>query len=755
MVIDLPMLKLRPYQEVIWDKLSKDDIKRAFILMHRRAGKDIFCIQWLFAKAITTPGNYWYLLPQQNQVRRAIWEGITSDGVKYLSLIPEEVIEKKSEQEMKIHLKNGSIISFLGGDRYDTLVGAGIKGCVVSEYALQHPNLYDLVIEPMLRESKGWCLFNTTPRGHNHAEDMYNFLTKEMNEGRKAFTCKYTVDDTGGIVTEEDLNEERRRGKPEELIQQEYYCFKPDTTVTTQRGQVKICDVQTSDFVLTHANRMRKVLGVISHYHKGDMIRIKTYGNGKDIVCTPNHPIRVHNKNSQKYEWKRADEITVQDRITYPRRQSGKREISEEFARLIAWFIAEGSLSKNAVQFTLNSNEGKYHKEIMDCAFEMGYEVHKKIYNNTCQIYIYSTELADKLSVLCGSGALYKHIPFEVIKGWEQEVYDCLINGDGCITSEDKWSYSTVSESLAYDMQQLAIMLGLKASITKSKGNCLIQGREVNAHDRYNIQISRYDRYALVNHNAVAKYCMHSEIRSITREYYEGEVYNLSVQYDESYVADGRVVHNCSFAGAIYGAYYADMLDRHCPMGDYPYDPRFPVHTMWDLGVSDSMAIWWVQFIEGTIHVIDYYENHTYGLGHYAQVVQEKGYRYAGHHLPHDGTHRQLTVDEKATSIENQLMRLGLENVDIIPRTANVYGDIQAVRGLLPLCRFDNKCVTGYNCLRDYRREYDDKNRCFKDTPLHDYTSHGADAFRILPYIHNKATKNTNYKARVAYGGGW
>jgi hypothetical protein len=434
MVIDLPMLKLRPYQSIIWDKLAKDDIKKAFILMHRRAGKDIFCIQWLFAQAIITPGNYWYLLPQQNQVRRAIWEGITSDGVKYLSLIPEQFIEKKSEQEMKLYLKNGSIISFLGGDRYDTLVGAGIKGCVVSEYALQHPNLYDLVIEPMLRESKGWVLFNTTPRGHNHAEDMYNFLTKEMNEGRKAYTCKYTVDDTGGVVTPEDLDEERRRGKPEELIQQEYYC---------------------------------------------------------------------------------------------------------------------------------------------------------------------------------------------------------------------------------------------------------------------------------------------------------------------------------SFAGAIYGSYYADMLDRHCPMGDYPYDQRFPVHTMWDLGVSDSMAIWWVQFIEGTIHVIDYYENHTYGLGHYAQVVQEKGYRYAGHHLPHDGTHRQLTVDEKANSIQNQLYRLGLENIDIIPRTANVYGDIQAVRGLLPLCRFDKKCTLGYNCLRDYRREYDDKNRCFKDTPLHDYTSHGADAFRILPYIYQKATKNVNYKARVANGAGW
>ena len=433
MEIELPILKLRDYQERIWNHLIKNDTKRAFILMHRRAGKDVFCIQYCFAQALREKGNYWYLLPQQNQVRRSIWEGITSGGVKYMSLMPEQVVEKKSEQEMKLFLKNGSIISFLGGDRYDTLVGAGIKGCVVSEYALQHPNLYDLVLEPMLRESKGWCLFNTTPRGHNHAEDMYNFLTREMNEGRSAYTCKLTIEDTGGIVTLEDIEEERRRGKPEELIQQEYYV---------------------------------------------------------------------------------------------------------------------------------------------------------------------------------------------------------------------------------------------------------------------------------------------------------------------------------SFAGAIYGSYYADMLDN-CPLGDYPYDERYPVHTMWDLGVSDSMAIWWVQFIEGTIRVIDYYENHTYGLGHYAGIVLDKKYRYAGHHLPHDGTHRQLTLDEKAISIQNQLNRLGLENIDIIPRTTDVYADIQAVRGLLPICRFDNKTRVGYNCLRDYRREYDDKNRCFKSTPLHDYTSHSADSFRILPYIYQKATKKVDYKARLWNGNGW
>ena len=98
---------------------------------------------------------------------------------------------------------------------------------------------------------------------------------------------------------------------------------------------------------------------------------------------------------------------------------------------------------------------------------------------------------------------------------------------------------------------------------------------------------------------------------------------------------------------------------------------------------------------------------------------------------------------------------MGLENVDIVPRTSDVYADIQAFRGIIPLCRFDNKTKIGYGYLRDYRREYDEKNRCFKETPLHDICSHSADAARMTPYIYNKATRKINFKAKVAYGGGW
>jgi len=418
MEIELPLLELRPYQEKIWARWFTEDIKKAIFIWHRRAGKDLFSFNIMIAEAMRHVGNYWYLLPQTQQVRNAIWQGITKDGVKYLDFVPKELIYKIDNQSMKIHLlnpkdssKEGSIISFMGADRFDKRVGSGIKGCVISEYALQKPSVFDLLIEPMIKETDGWVIFNSTPRGDNHCKKMYDFISTKD----KYISSLLTVDDTG-MVKPEDLAEERARGKPEELIQQEYFC---------------------------------------------------------------------------------------------------------------------------------------------------------------------------------------------------------------------------------------------------------------------------------------------------------------------------------SFEGAIYGSYYGDVLKRTTQnVGQYPYDPGYPVHTLWDLGVSDSMSIWFVQFIQKEIRIIDFYENSNYALGHYASVIQGKGYQYAMHHLPHDGNKRQLTEAEKAVTIEQQLRNLGLFPTKIHPPRNDIYGTIQRVRAILPRCKF-NKDTTedGREALKQYRREFDENRQVFKNTPYHDWTSHAADAFSILPMI--------------------
>ena len=450
----MPLIELRDYQQSIWDEWFHKRLTLKIRNMkmsqqwHRRAGKDLFDLNIMIAETMIELGNYWFILPEAQQIRNAIWEGITSEGVKYLDFIPDQLVNKWDNQSMKIYLKNpklnnktvstnaqptsrldtGSIMSFVGGDRYDKRVGAGLKGAVISEHSLQKPNLYDLAVEPMLKETGGWCIFNFTPRGENHATKMHDFL----EEDEKYIASTLTIKDTK-VVDEADLAEERKRGKPEELIQQEYYC---------------------------------------------------------------------------------------------------------------------------------------------------------------------------------------------------------------------------------------------------------------------------------------------------SRE------------------------------GANFGSYYGDLLSQYKKhVGEYAYDAGYPVHTLWDLGISDQMAIWFVQFIQKNMHFIDYYENSNYALGHYASVLQGKGYMYAMHHLPHDGAKRQLTTAEKAISIESQLKNLGVRPTKIHVRTHNVYAEIQRVRSFLSRCYFNKETTgEGYEALKQYQREFDEGRQVFKTTPLHNWASNGADAFRILPLIEGSQNMSPTSRAKPFKG---
>jgi phage terminase large subunit len=425
--MEFPLLTLRDYQKTIWDKWfirrrdNPDERMMMSLEWARRHGKDLFSLNIMIAEAMLHVGKYWHILPESQQIRNAIWEGVTKDGVKYLDFIPKQLIYKTDNQSMKIYLINpkkpkeaGSIISLIGGDRYNKRVGAGLKGAIVSEHSLQKPNLYDLAIEPMLKETKGWVIFNYTPRGENHATKMWDWIETKP----EYIASRVTIKDTG-IVTEKDLQEERERGKPEEIIQQEYFC---------------------------------------------------------------------------------------------------------------------------------------------------------------------------------------------------------------------------------------------------------------------------------------------------SRE------------------------------GAIYGSYYGDILNRNKEnVGKFPHDAGYPVHTLWDLGISDSMAIWFVQFIQKEIRIIDFYENTNYALGHYASVLQGKGYQYAIHHLPHDGNKRQLTAGERAITVQQQLKDLGVYPIKIHEARQDIYGAIQRVRSILPRCRFHQETTKdGYEALKQYQREWDENRQVFKNTPLHNWASHAADAFSILPLIESQ-----------------
>lgn len=215
----------RPYQRPMWEYFERGG-KRAFLLWHRRSGKDDNCLHYTATAAIQKPATYWYMLPQQNQVRKAVWDALNPHtGKRRISeAFPDVVCARKRDTDMTIELVNGSMIHFTGSDSFDSLVGSPPYGLVFSEFSLTNPSAW-AYLRPILDENGGWALFNTTPRGKNHAHTM---MRHARNAGWFVQTC--TPADTG-VFTPAQL--EAARGEymalygaddGESLFQQEYWC---------------------------------------------------------------------------------------------------------------------------------------------------------------------------------------------------------------------------------------------------------------------------------------------------------------------------------------------------------------------------------------------------------------------------------------------------------------------------------------------------------------------------------------------------
>lgn len=191
--------------------------KRALCVWHRRAGKDIALWNYLIKRAFQEKGLYFYFLPEYTQARKILWDGINNSGFKFLDYCPDLICLSKNSVEMKIELTNGSIVQLIGTDRYDTIRGTNPIGCVFSEYAFQNPMAWE-VVKPILRVNGGWAVFNSTPNGKNHFYDLY-----EMARNNEEWFCeKLTIKDTK-VLSDSDIDSERREGMSEEMIQQEYY----------------------------------------------------------------------------------------------------------------------------------------------------------------------------------------------------------------------------------------------------------------------------------------------------------------------------------------------------------------------------------------------------------------------------------------------------------------------------------------------------------------------------------------------------
>lgn len=206
----------RSYQLPVFHAFDDDKFRKMILIWPRRAGKDLTVFQIMIREAILEVGVYFYIFPTYAMAKKAIWDSITIEGIGFLEYIPAPLIMSKNSQEMKLKLINGSLIQFVGSDKFDRLRGTNPKGCIFSEYAIQDPRAWE-TIRPILVANQGWVIFISTPAGRNHFWDMYQVA----KESPYWFTSHLTLDDTKHIS--EDGMKQEREEMSEDMVQQEYY----------------------------------------------------------------------------------------------------------------------------------------------------------------------------------------------------------------------------------------------------------------------------------------------------------------------------------------------------------------------------------------------------------------------------------------------------------------------------------------------------------------------------------------------------
>jgi len=218
----------------------------------------------------------------------------------------------------------------------------------------------------------------------------------------------------------------------------------------------------------------------------------------------------------------------------------------------------------------------------------------------------------------------------------------------------------------------------------------------------------------------------------------------LEQERQEIIKKDGNDAHfmqeyYCSFEVPLQGAYYGNQLmvaEKEGRITNVPWEPTLKVNTYWDLGIGDATAIWFEQTVGHEVRIIDYYENSGESLGHYIKYLQSKPYVYGEHFAPHDIEVRELSSGKSRLETAREL---GI-NFRIQPKLP-IDDGIDAVRNILPRCWFDKeRTERGLNALKSYHKEWDEDNKVYRSRPEHDWSSHGADAFRGLGVSHTGST---------------
>lgn len=221
MYVKIPSIEPYDFQVRMFKAVQQN--KHVCAIIHRRAGKDIFCLEAWVLRALTRIGTHVYLFPLYSQARQVIWKGMDYHGRPFLSAIPDCLIANKNEARMEITLFNGSRLVLAGSNSFDSLMGTNPVTLIYSEFALHNP-LARQYLNPILVQNKGLEIINSTPRGMNHLFEVYNAVKDNPNYHIEHLSIEQThKHDGSAIISQEDIIHAKNMGMSDELIRQEFY----------------------------------------------------------------------------------------------------------------------------------------------------------------------------------------------------------------------------------------------------------------------------------------------------------------------------------------------------------------------------------------------------------------------------------------------------------------------------------------------------------------------------------------------------
>jgi len=426
---------------------------------------------------------------------------------------------------------------------------------------------------PTIAASDGKLIAISSPNGNSETNWFYNTFI-EARTGTNGWAWHELPWTVSPIFTKNPRFREdqiRIDNGNVDKFNQEYECFPPNACVATPYGLVEISKLAVGDLVISHSGRIRSVMSTMNRTYSGNMVEIYSIGTHEPIVCTPEHPIQIYIKATQTYIWKPAKDITVDDWVVFPKLNTKDviPIISKNMARLMAWYTTEGSCGVGYTKFSL-SHEDSEMNHVVDIIKSLDL-VYSVIHGTTgWSVQISNSKLSDFFKTSCGHGAKNKKIPFELIAGYEDIYFDELILGDGSY-KDGLYQYDTVSKTLAYQIQLLAHSIPNRSYLATIRLTpariAIIEGRTVECADAYHLRITNADTRNREIKLHRTKWSVAMKVKSVSTIPYSGQVYNLSVIYDESYIVAGRAVHNCSFEVNLASLFSKEALRAFIPDG--------------------------------------------------------------------------------------------------------------------------------------------------------------------------------------------